>query len=506
VSAREFHYERRRPERTTLYEVVRDNLATLYAASEEGFASALPSFVKRELESYLECGLLCRGFAVLDCTDPECRARHLLAFSCKGRAFCPSCLGRRMAQTAANLIDHVLPPDVPLRQFVLTVPFELRARLAYDGELLGGVSRELATAVQDFYRRRFEQLGVRGGKTGSVTVVQRSNSDLRLNPHYHQIALDGVYAEPEDEEAVPEFHPLPHLTSQDVADVLQLARVRILRFLKRQGAIVETRPLEVGDAGGATAEQGLQQLAAAAVTGQAPAGPELRQRPPVPLPPPGEVRVTGALLASDGGFTLHAATVAAGSDAVGREALVRYALRPPLAQERLRRVNGDLVEIALKRPFSDGTYAVQLDPLSLLCRLVATVPPPRCHTVRYAGVLAPASRLRARIVPPRSTENADAADADPEHAAPAPGGSRCGWRPWAELMKRVFHVELEKCLRCGSPMKLRAVITAPANVARYLRHVDEATELPPRAPARDPPYFRSPVIRRKLAEQLVLVA
>ena len=114
-------------------------------------------------------------------------------------------------------------------------------------------------------------------------MVQRSNSDLRLNPHYHQIALDGVYAEPEDEEAIPEFHPLPYLTSEDVADLLQLARLRILRFLTRQGAIVQTRPLEVSDAGTATAEEGLQQLAAAAVTGQVPAGPELRQRPPVPL-------------------------------------------------------------------------------------------------------------------------------------------------------------------------------------------------------------------------------
>ena len=65
VSAREFHYERRRPEQTTLYEVVRDNLATLYAASEEGFASALPGFVKRELESYLECGLLCAGRGIM---------------------------------------------------------------------------------------------------------------------------------------------------------------------------------------------------------------------------------------------------------------------------------------------------------------------------------------------------------------------------------------------------------------------------------------------------------
>jgi hypothetical protein len=38
-----------------------------------------------------------------------------------------------MAQSAANLADHVLP-IVPLRQFVVTFPFELRARLAYDGK------------------------------------------------------------------------------------------------------------------------------------------------------------------------------------------------------------------------------------------------------------------------------------------------------------------------------------------------------------------------------------
>ena len=123
--------------------------------------------------------------------------------------------------------------------------------------------------------------------------------------------------------------------------------------------------------------------------------------------------------------------------------------------------------------------------------------------VRYAGVLASASRLRSRIVPPRASENTDD---DTEGAAPARGGSRCRWRPWAELMKRVFEVDLQKCALCGSPMKLRAVITEPANVSRYLRHLDVATELPPRAPARDPPYFQSHVVRRKLGEQLVLVA
>lgn len=501
MAATGFHYARRRPELTTLYEVVRDNLATLYAAADAGFSSPLPGFVRSELEAYLECGLLCRGFAVMACTEPACHARHLVAFSCKGRGFCPSCLGRRMAQTAANLVDHVLPEQVPLRQWVLTVPFELRARLAYDAELLGGVSRELASAVMDFYRRRFELGGVRGGKSGAVTVVQRSSSDLRLNPHYHLIALDGVY-DPASEgagAAAPTFHALPHLTSLDVAEVLQVARVRILRFLVRRGAVVDTESLELG-APRAQQDDGLLLLAAAAVTGHPPAGPELREREPVLLARRGEVRVTGALLVSDGGFTLHAATVAGGHDPVGREALVSYALRPPLAQERLTRVGDDLVRIALKRPFSDGTVAVDLDPLSLLCRLVPLVPPPRFHTVRYAGVLASASRLRSRIVPKsRST-------ADDEAAGAVQGGARCGWRPWAELMQRVFQLDLEHCPLCGAPMKLRAIVTAPANIRRYLRHLDEATDLPPRSPARDPPYFRSEVVRRKLTQQLPLIA
>jgi hypothetical protein len=63
-----------------------------------------------------------------------------VAFSCKARAVCPSCLGRRMSAGAANLVDHVLP-DVPIRQFVLAMPFPLRFPLAFDGKLLGQVLR-----------------------------------------------------------------------------------------------------------------------------------------------------------------------------------------------------------------------------------------------------------------------------------------------------------------------------------------------------------------------------
>ena len=76
-------------------------------------------------------------------------------------------------------------------------------------------------------------------------------------------------------------------------------------------------------------------------------------------------------LAGDG-FTLHAATRAGGLDEQGREALLRYILRPAVAQERVTRGPDGLVppvgdhearRIALKKAFSDGTVAVDLDPL-----------------------------------------------------------------------------------------------------------------------------------------------
>lgn len=78
-------YERRRPEVTTLYQVVQDNLETLYGAVAEGAVKlALPRFVRKELEGYLDCGLLCRGFARLRCD--ACAETRLVAFAVRDAA------------------------------------------------------------------------------------------------------------------------------------------------------------------------------------------------------------------------------------------------------------------------------------------------------------------------------------------------------------------------------------------------------------------------------------
>ena len=119
-------YQRRRPERTPLYKIVGEFLESWlqWRLLQE---RRIPAQVEKELRQYLECGILCFGFARARCKG--CGQGFVVAFSCKGRGVCPSCNGRRMAQTAAHLVDHVIPP-VSVRQWVISVPKRLRCFLA----------------------------------------------------------------------------------------------------------------------------------------------------------------------------------------------------------------------------------------------------------------------------------------------------------------------------------------------------------------------------------------
>jgi hypothetical protein len=424
-----------------------------------------------------------------------------------------------MAQSAANLVDHVLPA-VPLRQFVVTFPFELRARLAYDGKLLAAVTRIAIESILGFYKRRARDDKNIKGQSGAVSVVQRVSSDLRLNPHLHAIVVDGVFSANSDSVV---FHPLKSLLDSDVADLLQVIRVRVVNWLVRKGVVEDRDELTLLD-NTDDADPGLTQLAIAAVSGSIPAGPEIHQRPPVSLRGEPEVAVLSPLCASSMGFTLHAATTVSAGDARAREALARYVMRPPLAQERLHLLPDNLVRIELKRAFRDGdaeewlknqTIAIDLDPLSLLCRLAAAVPPPGFHLVHYAGVLGAASKLRGLVIPPPNHESSSKNKCS-RTERPATHRDAEEWlknhshyRPWAELMKRAFEIDVLQCPNCDAEewlknrkgrLKLKALIIEAHNIERLLRHLGEPLEPPKRSPARDPPYFKSKVLRRKLGE------
>ena len=117
--------------------------------------------------------------------------------SCNGkltatsRGFCPSCGAKRMVEHAALLVDEILP-EAPYRQWVLSVPFQLRFLFASKPEVmskaLGIVYRTIATHLVLAAGHTHDT-----AHTGAITFIQRFGSALNLNVHFHMLFLDGVY-------------------------------------------------------------------------------------------------------------------------------------------------------------------------------------------------------------------------------------------------------------------------------------------------------------------------
>jgi hypothetical protein len=141
-----------------------------------------------------------------------------------------------MTERAAHLVDAVLP-RVPVRQWVLTVPYRLRYQMAWNHGLSRAVLGVYARLL-DVYARGARERGIDGGQTGMVTALQRAGGVLNANLHFHTLVLDGVFIEePGDALA---FHPTPAPSDAEVAAALATIRHQVQRLLVRRG-------LEPGD-------------------------------------------------------------------------------------------------------------------------------------------------------------------------------------------------------------------------------------------------------------------
>ena len=385
-------YRPRRPSETVLYGVVRDHLETFLAHARATYEAPLPRYVEEELRGYLRCGIFAHGFVMCRCD--ACGYDLLVAFSCKARAVCPSCAGRRMANVAAHLVDRVLPP-VPVRQWVLSVPFELRALAAFRADVLSALARMFIEAVFTRYRSWAKREGLGDAPTGAVTHVQRFGSSVNLHVHFHSMLLDGVFSR--DEQGRVRFHAAPPPTREELAEVVRRVRRRALAWLERR------KLLGFSEEAGASQEPQEQTSldACASIAMQRGAVQALRDDPRSEHEGPGGVeappREEDAVELD--GFNLHASVAIAADDDVGRERLMRYGARPPLALDRLRRLPDGRIAYRIKK-LRDGRAKHRImTPLEFLARLAAIVPPPKFPLLRYAGVLAPASKWRSDVVP-----------------------------------------------------------------------------------------------------------
>jgi hypothetical protein len=168
------------------------------------------------------------------------------------------------------------------------------------------------------------------------------------------------------------------------------------------------------------------------------------------------------------------------------EQFARYVTRPAIANERLSVNRTGQVVLKLKTAYRNGTTHLVMSPLEFMQRLAALVPRPRLHLIRFHGVLAPNAKLRSQVVPvPEQATTAGAGECIHALAHSAP--LRMGW---SRLLKRVFDIDVERCV-CGGKLKIIAVIEQPEVIERILTHIGLSAQPPPRAPARRVDLFQA---------------
>ena len=238
-----------------------------------------------------------------------------------------------MAEVAAHLLDHVFP-EVPVCQWVLSLPHRVRYLLARYPVLCREVRGIFARAVHSFYSRRAKAQGHPGGRSGSVLQVQRFDSTIRLDLHYHGLFLDGVYTGFDCPGRPVTFHPAENLTDDEVDWLARHIRAWIFGHLRRRGHLDDQAALCDGS------EDDLDEMSthqAAAVQGLIPFGPRAGQQvllfgdEPEGAPP----RPYKRLCADYDGYSLHAAVRIAAGNTARLERICRYVARPAIAKDRL---------------------------------------------------------------------------------------------------------------------------------------------------------------------------
>src|SRR5664280_1878100 len=521
-------YQRHEPEKTVLYKIVSEHLETFLEEVRDHYDKPLPKYVEKELRDYLECGLLQHGFAKAVCK--QCSRTILVAFSCKRRGACPSCSARRMCNGAAHLVDHVIP-DVPIRQWVLSVPFELRLLLACRPDAFGTITSLFISEVFRWQRERAREHGLKKVRYGALVMQHRFGSSLNLNTHLHAVFPDGVFSRLAS--GIVEFRELRQPAPDDLEDIAFNVHQRFLRWLKRHGLLKND------------AEDGFSnespELSALEACAQGSLGlgnlVKKRSKPRTSNQDADEggfeQRAVNGRVGVSHGYSLYAGNAIDADDKDARERLLRYCLRAPLSLERLSiGPDGNVIYQVKATRHGIETQRIMM-PMQFMARLVALIPPPYHPLLRYFGVFGPHASWRKSIV----SGVAPVAEQPHDHCKPSvapiskPGSSNSasvtsptsltdptvasailtattrsskqetrkddvGPRldapsriDWATLLRRVHSVDALAC-PCGGRLKFLDVITEPTMAREILQSMGLPTDLPPIAKARSPDFYQ----------------
>ena len=321
-------YRPRRPQQTPLYRLLESLYEPVKLAWEERFETRYGFWQgcwDSAVARYLDCGVWEHGFARVRCG--ECRYEMLVAFSCKQRELCPSCAAKRGAELAAFLVDHVLE-DVGHAQWVFTIPKMLRQLFFRRRELRGVLARLAWQTVQKLMAAAAFEPELR---PGMVSVIQTFGDRINPHPHVHALVSRGGWTRDD------RFVPIPYV---DPLAAQRLFRHQVFAFLLREELISLER-----------------------------------------------IELLSSWRRS--GFSVHNSVYVSSGDQQAVEALVRYMMRPPVSLARLRLLPGK--DQVLHFPKTGGgddpgsTRPEPIDAMDYVARVLAQIPPPRKHLVRYHG-------------------------------------------------------------------------------------------------------------------------
>ena len=417
-------YRPRRPRTSPLWRCLVahfDEFLALYPERYEARLGYLRPVIQHVVEKFLACGDLTQGFARIRC--PQCRQEYLLAFSCRGRGFCPSCHQKRVLLFGERISKRVAA-RVPHRHYVFAIPIMLRAYFRYNRSLLHLLCAAAERSLRDYLR---VVLHAPAGVPAVVMAIHTFGDFLRFHPHLHALVADGLF-EPDGS-----FRCAP--SKMNLQPLEKLFAARLLAALRHKGLLTEER------------------------------ADRLRRW-------------------QHSGFHVHQGRALRPGCERALRNVANYIVRNAFAREKIQIVEGynGRWESVVYRSTADaktGRTAETFHPVDFIAMVTQHIPNHGAQMVRYYGWYSNKTRGKRRK---RRLAEEDAALGDEQPPLSTPALRPAASATWRELIKRIWEVDPLLCPRCGTEMVKLAAIRDPVVITHILRHVHMWEEPPARGP------------------------
>jgi len=407
-------YRARKPQASPLWQCLSRHFDSFLAAYEARFQPRygyLRPIIPAVVDKFLDCGDLAHGFARVRCD--HCQHEYLLAFSCKGRWFCPSCHQKKVQLFGALLIETILFP-VPHRHFTFGIPKMLRPYFRFNRALLKDYCRIAHESLLEYMQTA---LDLPDGLPGIVMCIHTFGEYLDFHPHLHALVADGLFTRDG------RFHVMPVVDIQPLEDLFQ---ARVIAFLVGKGLL-----------------------------------------------PPERAKMLRGWVHS--GFNVYHSRRVLPEERADLERLAQYIIRNPFAVEKMQvteanRANpdGSIIYHSGLNPKIQRNFEV-FTPCEFIAAITQHIPDKSFQLVRYYGWYS--NKMRGR----RSKQAAAVVQPDGKAASVIDVSEhkprRIPSKKWRELIKKVWEADPLLCPKCQKEMRIVSLIDGPAVIERILRHL-----------------------------------